>query len=128
MDKCLRGSEVAAVSVTDQAVSTTSTLPEAAGEKIDPFWVPREPRIIAWAASGCSSFLKGGGGGGGGAIYYPDPERLRQAGISARWIWQGHVRGMSGALAWANTRLQYAMAYRLQHGPESFRLQAGRGA
>ena len=26
------------------------------------------------------------------------------------------------------TRLQYAMAYRLQHGPESFQLQAGRGA
>ena len=26
------------------------------------------------------------------------------------------------------TRLQYAMAYRLQHGPEAFQLQAGRGA
>ena len=26
------------------------------------------------------------------------------------------------------TKLQYAMAYRLQHGPEAFQLQAGRGA
>ena len=26
------------------------------------------------------------------------------------------------------TQLQYAMGYRLQHGPESFQLQAGRGA